>query len=209
MTEGSNSALSIGAVIYVLSNKAQKVVPAIVVEEVLVKKLDGNHISWKVSVGPPGKERIVDSNRLDGVIYPSLEDVRAELHKRLESFLDEMILEAEKRVENWYGKQTAQLRSAQGISEDPNDKIDPDNLISDIEAPPQQSFAASSRAASASTSARIRDEVRRRAEAMADPDHPMTRVNQQQQELHSGESVVSSEEVVLPDGKRVRINLKG
>jgi len=211
MTDTSNRTLSIGEVIYVLSNKTQKVVPAIVVEEVLVKKLDGNQISWKVSVGPPGKERIIDSNRLDGVIYPTLEEIRNELHKRLSVFLDEMISEAEKRVEHWYGKQTAQHRASQGLSEDPNDKIDPENLISDIETP-LQPRASRAPMAHRDPSSSVREELRRRAEIMADPNHPISiasRAAQDERPPGGGEMIVDSEEVIMPDGKRVRFNVKG
>lgn len=57
MPLGENSTLKIGQIIYVLSNKAQRIIPAIVVEEMTVKKLEGNEVSWKVSVGPTGKEK--------------------------------------------------------------------------------------------------------------------------------------------------------
>ena len=59
MPIGENNSLSIGQIIYVLSNKTQKIIPAIVVEEMTVKKIDGNETSWKVSVGPQGKEKII------------------------------------------------------------------------------------------------------------------------------------------------------
>ncbi|MFA6049792.1 MAG: hypothetical protein WC761_01225 [Candidatus Paceibacterota bacterium] len=194
----TDGTLSIGQVIYVLSNKAQKIVPAIVVEEVVVKKMDGNHISWKVSVGPAGKEKVIDSSRLDGDIYKSLEEIREVLHKRLATFLDELVNEAGRRVELWYGPQMAQMTPSQkGESE--LDKIDPENLISAIENDQPAAHSMPRSLTVSPTQGQL--ELRRRAEAMADPDVKFPGAT------HTAPD--GSEEIILPGGHRVKVNLKG
>lgn len=124
MPLGQNSSLKIGQIIYVLSNKAQKIIPAIVIEEMTVKKLDGNEVSWKVSVGPTGKEKIIDSKRLDGELYASLDEVQGILKERLEQFINTIVEDAAKRADVWY-------RTKSKIAEQSEDegKIDPDSLV--------------------------------------------------------------------------------
>lgn len=192
--------LQIGQVIYVLSNVKQKIVPAIVVEEIVVKKIDGNQVSWKVSVGPPGKERIVDSSRLDGDIYSSLDEIRDVLYRRLSSFLDDLVTEAEKRVETWYGQQISRTSSlserdpASGGSREP-EKIAPENLLSEFE-----SHSASKITQQVMTSQNLekdkaREELRRR-------------LGGEEGETPGG-SILESEYMELPDGRKVKVNLRG
>lgn len=205
--------LSIGQVIYVLSNVKQKIVPAVVVEEIVVKKLDGNQVSWKVSVGPPGKERIVDSNRLDGDIYSSLEEIRDILYKRLSGFLDGLISEAERRVESWYGQQVSVSRlehdSAHSNSSDSQSKIAPENLISEFEShalsntahgqPVQQVRQQQNITIPQRSSDEARNELRRRLDPESD----------KLQEGSDNPNVLETEEIQLPDGRKVRLNLRG
>lgn len=122
-----NSSLQIGQIIYILSNKAQTVVPAIVIEEVIVKKINGNLISWKVAIGPKDNNRIVDSNKLNGEIFHSLEEVKQVLLGRFTDFVNSLCDETEKRSENWYGK-SKQLETTNSDS-----MIDPENIVSSIE----------------------------------------------------------------------------
>lgn len=119
--------LSIGQIVYILSDKAQSVVPAIVVEEVIVKKLQGNQVSWKVSIGPKDNNRIVDSNRINGELFHSLEEVRNVLMERFTDFVNNLCSETEKRTETWYGKRP------EFLSNNDEGKIDPENIISSIE----------------------------------------------------------------------------
>jgi len=194
--------LTIGQVIYVLSNKAQKIVPAIVVEEVVVKKLDGHHVSWKVSVGPAGKEKVIDSTRLDGDIYTSLDEIKDVLHKRLALFLNDIISEAEKRATNWYGEKTKIVARADSES---SEKIDPDQLLVDIETP---SMAGNSNVVPMTRQngngkappTMAQDELRKRMAAIADENVPLGG--------EAGRQTIDSQEVNLPDGQTVRVNIK-
>lgn len=207
MTDEANKSLSIGQVIYVLSNKTQKILPAVVVEEVIVKKLDGNHVSWKVSVGPAGKEKVIDSNRLNGDIYISLDDIREVLHKRLAAFLDDLIGEADKRVEAWYGKQTIKSLGSLTNSEDPNEKIDPEGLMASIESSSVPMDATRNMFVQKSPS-QAQMELRQRMESIADPNIQFPKRVHALEEQADG-NTIGSEEILLPGGQRIKVNIKG
>jgi hypothetical protein len=129
MSKSRENNFQMGQIIYLLSEKAEKIVPAIVTEEVLVKKLDGNSVSWKVAVGPPNKRKEVDSNKLNGEVYSSLEDIREAMTQRLNDFIDALIGDAKKRTETWYGKHIIEQVNSDGGG----GKIDPAVLIDSIE----------------------------------------------------------------------------
>ena len=121
----------IGQIVYLLSDKAEAIVPAIVVEELILKKLDGNTVTWKMAVGPPEKKKILASSDLDGEIYTSLEEIREVMTIRLTSFVTNLVAQAEKRTQVWYGKQMVtnpSMSSGGG-------KIDPASLIDSIDGP--------------------------------------------------------------------------
>jgi len=144
----------IGQIVYVLSDKAEAIVPAIVVEELVHKKLDGNSISWKVAVGPPSKKKIVASDDLSGEIYTSLDEIQKVMLKRLSSFVTDLVGKAHKRTESWYGKQVSKPKTEK--TEVPGGKIDPAMLLDTIdgrenaaeflEAPGQEISTAAARA---------------------------------------------------------------
>jgi len=120
----------IGQIVYVLSDKAEAIVPAIVVEELVHKKLDGNSISWKVAVGPPEKKKIVASDELSGEVYTSLEEIQDVMVKRLTAFVDGLIGGARKRTEKWYGKVTKPTPKG---NKNTGGKIDPADLLDTID----------------------------------------------------------------------------
>lgn len=191
---GENSSLEIGQIIYVLSNKAQKIIPAIVVEEITVKTIEGNQSSWKVSVGPQGKEKTIDSKRLDGELYGSIEEVQSVLKDRLDVFIKQIVLDAQKKVSAWYGTKT----SVPGLikSEDPNEKVDPESLVDEQEVTPAEQTAASKKPLTkVRTSA---EETRRKAVAsMVGLEEPIAPV---------GDG--NSEFIELPNGQKAKINIK-
>lgn len=189
---GENSSLEIGQIIYVLSNKAQKIIPAIVVEEITVKTIEGNQSSWKVSVGPQGKEKTIDSKRLDGELYGSIEEVQAVLKDRLNSFIDQIVMDAQKKVSAWYGTKTAALN--ENKIEDPNEKVDPESLVDETDIPVESVASSKKAPAKIRTSA---EEARRKVVAsMVGLEEP--------QAAPDG----NSEFIELPDGQKVKINIK-
>lgn len=136
----------IGQVVYILSEQAQSILPGIVAEEVVIKKLSGSMVSWKVKVGQGEKAKLFDSAKIKGEVYGSLDEVRQVMTKRLNDYIEKMCQEADQRVEKWYGKEIAdrqklaQTSPSLGISSI-DDRIDPDILLSSIEnVPPSPKF---------------------------------------------------------------------
>jgi hypothetical protein len=190
MPIGQNNTLQIGQIIYVLSNKAQKIIPAIVVEEVTIKKLDGNETSWKVSVGPTGKEKIIDSKRLDGELYSTLDEVQTVLKQRLDQFVNSIVEDAEKRATLWYGSKTKLVEQYRE-----EDKIDPNSLIEDdissTSQPPEQK-----KKASGLTKAQAAKEARNKLIAAMS------------EEQKTPGDIVDQEEIELPGGQVVKVNIR-
>ncbi len=140
----------IGKILYILSNKKQRVVPAIVVEENhrKVRKPDGTlHevMNYKVTFGPSEGQRVtIDLNRIDGEVYESLDEIQKLLRDRLESFLEELLSSTKKQVQEWYGvtpdndivEQTDDL-------EGEGNKVDPEALLSGQVSPTEQTVIGS------------------------------------------------------------------
>ena len=126
----------IGKILYILSNKSQKIIPAIVVEEnhKKVRRSDGTlHevMNYKVTFGPNETQRVtVDLNRVNGEVYESLDEIQKLLRGRLESFLAEMMAEAKKQVEQWYGvtPENDIVQESSSIEGD-GGKLDPEALL--------------------------------------------------------------------------------
>lgn len=125
---------NIGQIIYILSNKSQSVVPAIVAEEDTrkVKKLDGIHevVNYKLCIGPKDRQRVVELSRIDGEVFESLDSIRETLIGRLTAFVDELVKSTQGNVMNWYGvtADNQALEAGDGINTG-GDKFDPGQLV--------------------------------------------------------------------------------
>jgi hypothetical protein len=192
MPLGQNSSLKIGQIIYVLSNKAQKIIPAIVVEEMTVKKLDGNEVSWKVSVGPTGKEKIIDSKRLDGELYASLDEVQNILKERLEQFINTIVEDAAKRADAWYGSKSKIVEQSQN-----EDKVDPDSLV-------EEDIAS---ATPKITEIKKKSPVISKAQAAKEARNKLIAAMSEEPQKVPGD-IVDQEEIKLPDGQVVKVNIR-
>ena len=118
----------IGQIIFILSNKDQTVLPGIVQEEIVSRRLDGDSVNYKISIGPVGKNRIVDLEKVDGEVYGSLDDIRQILTQRITSFVDQLCETTNERVRKWYGE-----KASVGVTpESPGDKIDPSLFIDQV-----------------------------------------------------------------------------
>lgn len=133
----SDKNFEIGQVVYILSEQAQTILPGMVVEECVVKKLSGNSVSWKVKVGAGERAKLFDSAKIKGEVYGSLDEVRNVMSQRLAEYVSKISKEAEDRVEKWYGKEIADREkensSGSVVVTDPDDKLDPEALLSSIE----------------------------------------------------------------------------
>lgn len=131
---GQQLTFNIGQIIYILSNKSQSVVPAIVAEEDFrkVKKLDGVHevVNYKLCIGPKDRQRVVSLSQIDGEVYTSLEEIRTHLVQRLTAFVDDLVDTTLGNVQKWYGV-TANNQVLESSSNETGTepKLDPRDII--------------------------------------------------------------------------------
>lgn len=118
---------NIGQIIYVLSNKTQTVLPGIVREEIHYRSLDGENVSYKIAIGPQGKQRVVDLSSVDGEVYASLEEIREVLIGKLTAFVDDLCATTNDRVNQWYSSSN---KSATQSST--NNRLDPSDLLHEV-----------------------------------------------------------------------------
>lgn len=120
---------AIGQVIYVLSDKTQTVLPGIVQEEIHHRSIDGEKVSYRVAIGPQGKQRVVDLATVDGEVYGDLNEVRNILVSRLTAFVDDLCNSTNERVNQWY--HNSQRATTATTS---NGKLDPAALMNEVAA---------------------------------------------------------------------------
>lgn len=195
MPIGNNSSLQIGQIIYVLSNKAQKIIPAIVVEEVTIKKLDGNETSWKVSVGPTGKEKIIDSKRLDGELYATLDEVESILKQRLEHFIQTIVQDAARRADAWYGSKHELIQKI----ENKEAKIDPNSLIEDDVVPTNS-------VPTKTIETKNKNQVISKAQTAKEVRNKL--IAAMSEEVGDTSEQIDQETIQLPDGNLVKVNIR-
>jgi hypothetical protein len=118
---------SIGQVIYVLSDKSQTVLPGIVREEIHHRSIDGEKVSYRVVIGPQGKQRVIDLATVDGEVYGDLSEIREVLVSRLTAFVDDLCSTTNERVGQWYG---GMGKPASPTSN--GEKLDPSVLMNEI-----------------------------------------------------------------------------
>lgn len=125
----TENSFSIGQVVYILSNKGQSIVPALVIEEAIIQTLSGKKVSWKFAIGAPGpKQKVLNSNEIDGEVYVSLEEVKSLLTSRLSKFIDGLLTQAKKYEETWYGSELRKAKEAGAVPNQPT-KIDPQSFL--------------------------------------------------------------------------------
>ena len=118
---------AIGQVIYVLSDKTQTVLPGIVQEEIHHRSIEGEKVSYRVAIGPPNKQRVVDLATVDGEVYGDLNEVRNVLISRLTAFVDDLCNTTNERVSQWY-----QSSNRTPTTTTNNGKLDPAALMNEV-----------------------------------------------------------------------------
>lgn len=119
---------TIGQIIYVLSDKSQTVLPGIVREEIHHRSIDGEKVSYRVMIGPQGKQRVVDLATVDGEVYGDLSEIREVLIQRLTAFVDDLCNTTSDRVNQWYGTNNTKQVSHSSNGE----KLDPSVLMNEL-----------------------------------------------------------------------------
>jgi len=116
----------LGQTIYILSSESTTIIPVVITEELVHKKLDGNQITYKVSVGPKEKQKIINLDKISGEVYSSLDEIRTVLIERLTKFVDDLISTTEQNARQWYNKENFVSNQTQSSS---SAKIDPKTLL--------------------------------------------------------------------------------
>ena len=127
---------AIGQVIYVLSDKTQTVLPGIVQEEIHHRSIEGEKVSYRVAIGPPNKQRVVDLATVDGEVYGDLNEVRNVLINRLTAFVDDLCTTTSERVNQWY-----HTTNRQTMPSNNNGKLDPAALMNEVATPQTNNYA--------------------------------------------------------------------
>ncbi len=201
-----------------------------IVERMLVERLSGNAVSWKLAMGKKGNpqkpQKIEDSRNIDGEIYASLDEIKAVLQAKLAKFIDDITASAKRRTLAWYGDDLQKVGKKQKAKLEANGKIDPDELLEDLEAnggtldagiahvqsAAQDQTNLSEDAQKADVQARLKDMA-----TMTDDDVAAEAIEdgQQQQQAQSRPAAEEEEEsgtpmgfIIDPDGNRVPVNLK-
>ncbi len=123
----------IGQVVYLLtsSESGELVVhPVVVYEKILHQRIDGTTVSWKLMIGPKGRNKIVDSTKVEGELYESLERVKEITINRWIEYVDNLLGKAEKTSNEWYGDIQSLSSSIQS-----SEKISVEKLIAQENAP--------------------------------------------------------------------------
>lgn len=118
----------LGQIIYVLSEKTQTIVPAVIEEEFHHKKLNGNVVKYTVAIGPPNKKKIIDLERVDGEVFTSLDEIRTTLTERSIAYINSLIQTTEERMQKWYGEKQESLSEQKSPNTETN-KIDPKTFL--------------------------------------------------------------------------------
>lgn len=136
-----NENFQIGQIIYLLiiTDKAQKIMPAIIHEQVFQKSFKTNKVSYKVLIGSPKnpKSQIVDLNKLlneDSVVYTSIEEIREYMLEHFAMYVNELCENAQNKAQEWYSSMTSN-----DDQENPNENetIDPEKILEEVSEPIQ------------------------------------------------------------------------
>lgn len=124
--------LNVGQVVYILSNKAEAVLPALVVKEHKTTHLDGEEINWTVQYGPPTKQKTIESHKIDGELFGTLDEVREVMNLRFREFVESLVDNASILQNKWYPRSPNSPTSSNHSSSG-GDKLDPGAMIQEME----------------------------------------------------------------------------
>jgi len=105
--------MKIGQVVYIISKKNQTIVPAIIHEENVCKRIDGEQITYKVLIGEPNKAKLIDLSKIDTDVFSSVDEVRDHLLTNFTKILDEACSNATTMSQKWYGHLLGQNQTQQ------------------------------------------------------------------------------------------------
>ena len=95
---------SVGQVLFIMMPKEMAVIPVQVSERIVRETLDGQATSYMLSV--PGKERAVSLEKVPGVVYTSLSDVKTGMIENVTSVISSLVDRAEKIAQQSFNYST-------------------------------------------------------------------------------------------------------
>ena len=97
----------IGQVLFVVTPE-RTILPLLVVEEITKKTLSGKQLTYVFQLGPTldsGELRTVSSDKLNGEIFESAEEIKKVLYDRAKKSIDQLVSVAQQKSKKWFLKQ--------------------------------------------------------------------------------------------------------
>jgi len=214
----SKEDLEIGQVIYIVSDKSGNVIPAIVAEEVVIKTLEGNSTSWKLFVGPQTSRQIIDSRKITGDVYSTIEEVGDVLQDRLSEFINGTIAETKQRAKKWYGvyvDESDKRNALMSSLTDETGKIDADQLLETVDRSENETQSIPSKASTTkqqqktiSTSRRPKTAKEKLREAFGSDEEALLEAAEQKQQSLPDQNGIVKKIVKGPDGQPVEMQFQ-
>jgi hypothetical protein len=205
---------TIGQIVYILSNKGQSILPAMIVEQQTVTTLSGKKVSWKLAIGakdnPEKPQRIADSGQINGEIYSSLDEVKAVLERKLKSFIEQITIQAQKRTEAWYGSQLKNVAEKPKNKPAAEERIDPEDLLDDLDENETLEAGMAHIQTPANNVSNLPETVQKESlqNRLRDLATPTDEEMDQVSEKSSSNSAVPMGFIEGPDGQKIPVNLK-
>lgn len=87
----------LGQVVYVVTDTKQRIVPGILVEELVNRTIDGTRVTYVVQVGHEQKAKFEEDK-----VYPTLKRAREVILQKFTTNLDKLLESAELLAKEWY-----------------------------------------------------------------------------------------------------------
>lgn len=218
MPNPKKETLRMGQIIYILSNKGNVILPAMVVEEEIKKTLIGKEtvekIDWKVAIGAGDKRKVVNASNISGEVYLTLKEIESSLEQRLTAYLNGVISDAKKRESVWYKdlKNPEPAPEPEVAPEAADDSLDPEAFIQAIDfvSTPQMNSAPSTsgvdltKISQQSQSASIEERLRK---SMIPTEEEIKQEELLEQQRHANSEPVTGTTITAPDGTKMKVNL--
>ncbi len=93
----------VGQVLFIILNKKQQVIPVQVTEQVVRRSLNGEEISYSVSIPNRDGDRVLELDSIDGEVFDSIEDVKKTMFEHanyvISTITDKALTIAKKRFD--------------------------------------------------------------------------------------------------------------
>jgi hypothetical protein len=116
---------SVGDVVYVISNKKRNVVPVQVVEQIVRRSLEGESVSFKVSLPGRDKSETIDLHGIDGSVYKTLGDARRYLYDQASEAINSLLATAGEVSKKHFGVDPVLSVSTEPVAQEQTADLNP------------------------------------------------------------------------------------